>query len=188
MRAWIGSSAALLLVLGVTACERPAPPVRVSSSGAQSAAQERVTQGATERGARQGAIDASRRTALVTAAERASNAVVSISASSRREARARSPWDFFFVPERSQLVEGYGTGFVIRPDGIIVTNQHVVANAERVVVTLPDGTDLPATVLGQDPLTDIAALQVKRRGLPTVSPGRSTDLMIGEWVVALGNP
>jgi len=188
MRAWIGSSAALLLALGVTACEQPAPRVRVSSSGAQSAAQERAGQRATERGARQGAIDASRRTALVTAAQRASNAVVSISASARREARARSPWDFFFVPERSQLVEGYGTGFVIRPDGIIVTNQHVVANAERVVVTLPDGTDLPATVLGEDPLTDIAALQVKRRGLPTVSPGRSTDLMIGEWVVALGNP
>jgi S1-C subfamily serine protease len=57
-----------------------------------------------------------------------------------------------------------------------------------VVVTLADGTDLPAKVLGEDPLTDIAVLQVDRRGLPTVSTGRSTDLMIGEWVVALGNP
>src|ERR671910_1640086 len=81
-----------------------------------------------------------------------------------------------------------GSGVVIRPNGIIVTNQHVVANAERVVMTLADGTDLPATVLGEDPLTDIAVLQVKRQGLPTVSAGRSTDLMIGEWVVALGNP
>ncbi|HZA93262.1 MAG TPA: trypsin-like peptidase domain-containing protein, partial [Gemmatimonadales bacterium] len=71
---------------------------------------------------------------------------------------------------------------------IIVTNQHVVANAERVVVTLPDGSDLPATVLGEDPVTDVAVLQVRREGLPTVSVGRSTDLMIGEWVVALGNP
>jgi serine protease Do len=86
------------------------------------------------------------------------------------------------------VVEGYGTGFVIRADGIIVTNQHVVANAERVVVTLPGGTDLPATVLGEDPLTDIAVLQVKRQGLSTVSAGRSGDLMIGEWVVAMGNP
>jgi serine protease Do len=69
-----------------------------------------------------------------------------------------------------------------------VTNQHVVASAERVMVTLPDGSDLPATVLGEDPVTDIAVLRVKRDGLPTVAVGRSTDLMIGEWVVALGNP
>ncbi len=180
MRAWIGSSTALLLAFGLAACDQRAPAVKVSSAGAQAATADRV--------ARRTAIDASRRTALVTAAERASNAVVSINATSRQEARARSPWDFFFVPERSRLVEGYGTGFVIRPNGIIVTNQHVVANAERVVVTLADGTDSPAKVLGEDPLTDIAVLQVRRQGLPTVSTGRSTDLMIGEWVVALGNP
>jgi serine protease Do len=100
----------------------------------------------------------------------------------------RSPWDFFFVPEGARVVQGHGTGLVIRPGGIILTNQHVVANAERVVVTLPDGSDLPATVLGEDPVTDIAVLRVRRDNLPTVTPGRSTDLMIGEWVVALGNP
>jgi serine protease Do len=180
MRVWIGYSAALLLAFGVSACDQRSPAVKVSSAGAQAAAADRA--------APQTAIDASRRTALVTAAERASHAVVSINASARREARARSPGDFFFVPERSRLVEGYGTGFVIRPTGIIVTNQHVVANAERVVVTLADGTDLSATVLGEDPLTDIAVLQVKRQSLSPVSTGRSTDLMIGEWVVALGNP
>ena len=180
MRAWIGCSAMLLVASGVVACDDRRPPVQTSSAGAQTAVADRA--------ARQTAIDASRRTALVTAAERAANAVVSISATARQEARARSPWDFFFVPERTRLVEGYGTGFVVRPNGVIVTNQHVVANAERVVVTLADGTDLPATVLGEDPLTDIAVLQVKRQGLPTVSTGRSTDLMIGEWVVALGNP
>ena len=86
------------------------------------------------------------------------------------------------------MVQGSGTGFVVRPNGIIVTNQHVVSNAERVVVTLPDGSDLPATVMGEDPLTDIAVLKVERENLPTVALGRSTDLMIGEWVVALGNP
>jgi serine protease Do len=180
MRAWIGCSAALLLASGVIACDERRPAVQVSSEGAQATV--------ASRSARQTAIDASRRTALVTAADRASSAVVSINTTARQEARARSPWDFFFVPERTRLVDGYGTGFVIRPNGIIVTNQHVVANAERVVVTLADGPDLPATVLGQDPLTDIAVLQVKRQGLPTVSTGRSTDLMIGEWVVALGNP
>jgi serine protease Do len=170
----------LLVASGVVACDDRRPPVQTSSAGAQTAVADRA--------ARQTAIDASRRTALVTAAERAANAVVSISATARQEARARSPWDFFFVPERTRLVEGYGTGFVTRPNGVIVTNQHVVANAERVVVTLADGTDLPATVLGEDPLTDIAVLQVKRQGLSPVSTGRSSDLMIGEWVVALGNP
>jgi serine protease Do len=182
MRPWIARSAALLLTAGALGCQDAAPTVRVSTQGAQAAAP------APARVARQAAVDASRRTALVTAAERASSAVVSVSVSSRRDMRTRSPWDFFFVPDRSRLVEGYGTGFVVRPNGIIVTNQHVVANAERVVVTLPDGTDSPATVLGEDPLTDIAVLQVKRRGLATVQAGRSTDLMIGEWVVALGNP
>ena len=97
--------------------------------------------------------------------------MVSINVTSTREAPARSPWDFFFVPEGARVVQGYGTGFVVRPNGIIVTNQHVVANATKVVVTLPDGTDLPARVLGEDPLTDIAVLRVERQGLPTVAPG-----------------
>ena len=83
---------------------------------------------------------------------------------------------------------GHGTGFIVDTKGLILTNQHVVANAQKVVVTLADGTDLPARVLGEDPLTDIAVLRVDRKGLPTVTPGRSTDLMIGEWVVAMGNP
>ncbi len=56
------------------------------------------------------------------------------------------------------------------------------------MVTLPDGSDLPAKLLGEDALTDIAVIKVDRRGLPVATPGRSTDLMIGEWVVALGNP
>ncbi len=190
MRARIACSAAALLALSACDSSAPASTVQVSTAGAQAAAPQAAPRqaAAADRSTRQAGIDASRRTALVTAAERASRAVVSINAVARQAARARSGWDFFFVPERSRVVEGYGTGFVIRPAGIIVTNQHVVANADRVVVTLADGTDLPANVLGEDPLTDIAVLQVKRQNLPTVSTGRSTDLMIGEWVVALGNP
>jgi serine protease Do len=169
----------LALGMALLGCRDSPSALSVSSSGAQTAA--RVAEA-------QKAISASRRTALVAAADRVSPAVVSINVTSRQQAAARSPWDFFFVPEGARLVQGYGTGFVIRPNGIIVTNQHVVANAERVVVTLPDGSDLPATMLGEDPLTDIAVLQVKRENLPTVSLGHSNDLMIGEWVVALGNP
>ena len=169
------------LALGVAmlGCRDSPPALSRSSAGAQTAA--RVAEA-------QNAVTASRRTALVAAADRVSPAVVSINVTSRQQQAPRSPWDFFFVPEGARLVQGYGTGFIIRPNGIIVTNQHVVANAERVVVTLPDGSDLPATVLGEDPLTDIAVLRVKRDDLPTVALGRSNDLMIGEWVVALGNP
>ena len=170
----------LLLVLGVLDC-RDAPDSRLTVASAGAQASTRVAPA-------QNAIDASRRTALVTAADRVSPAVVSINVTSRQQVSPRSPWDFFFVPEGARVVQGYGTGFIIRPNGIVLTNQHVVASAERVVVTLPDGTDLPGTVLGEDPVTDIAVLRVKRDGLPTVAAGRSTDLMIGEWVVALGNP
>src|SRR3954468_25075021 len=175
-------SASLLLAIGLASigCRNaPKRELRVATAGAQ--ASSRVASA-------QNAIDVSRRTALVTAADRVSRAVVSINVTSRQQATPRSPWDFFFVPEGARVVQGYGTGFILRSSGIIVTNQHVVANAERVVVTLPDGSDLPATVLGEDPVTDIAVLRVKREALPTVAVGHSTDLMIGEWVVALGNP
>jgi serine protease Do len=173
-------TACLAVGLGVLGCQdHTEGPLVTASAGAQNPARETQVQRA---------IDASRQTALVAAAERVSPAVVSINVSSRQRVSPRSPWDFFFVPEGARVVQGYGTGFIIRPGGIIVTNQHVVANAERVVVTLPNGSDAPATVLGEDPVTDIAVLRVKQQGLPTVSLGRSTDLMIGEWVVALGNP
>jgi serine protease Do len=176
LRRW----SSLALAVTLAACgERGVPGLGVASAGAQSAAPVAEAQSG---------VNSSRRTALVAAADRVSPAVVSINVTSRQQTAPRSPWDFFFVPEGARLVEGYGTGFVIRPNGIIVTNQHVVANAERVVVTLPDGSDLPATVLGEDPLTDIAVLRVKRENLPTVLLGHSTDPMIGEWVIALGNP
>ena len=174
------SVSVLTLILALTGCgDQRLPPMRVTSAGAQTSA--RVAQA-------QIATTSARNTALVSAADRVSPAVVSINVTSRQQATRRPRWDFFFVPEGARVVQGYGTGFIIRANGIILTNQHVVSNAERVVVTLPDGSDLPATVVGEDPLTDIAVLKVARDNLPTVALGRSTDLMIGEWVVALGNP
>jgi serine protease Do len=169
----VNRSAAIALALVVGGCrERSAAAAQVSA--VQADAQASATN--------------SRKTALVAAVERASGAVVSIHVTSHQQAAPSSPWDFFFVPEGARVVQGYGTGFVIRPNGIILTNQHVVANADQVVVTLTDGSDVRAKVLGEDPLTDIAVLRVERQGLPVVTPGRSTDLMIGEWLVALGNP
>jgi serine protease Do len=190
-------SVALVLVAAVIGCRASPPPrsepssesgMAVTTSAAQVATKPPAVQGSSSTADAQRATSDSRRTALVTAAERASAAVVSINVTSHQEAPQRSPWDFFFVPEGARLVQGYGTGFVVRPNGVILTNQHVVAKAEQVVVTLSDGSDLPAKVLGEDPLTDIAILKVDRQGLTPIVPGRSTDLMIGEWVVALGNP
>jgi serine protease Do len=158
-------------------------------AGCKSANDSLIPPASAQRAAENAALSTSRRTAVVDAASRLSSAVVSITVSSRRRVIERSPWDFFFIPrETEQLVPSSGTGFIVKSDGVIITNQHVVAGAESITVTLPDGTDLPGTLVGEDPTTDIAVVRVDRRNLDVVTLGRSTDLMIGEWVVALGNP
>jgi len=156
---------------------------RPASTGRVVAAEE--TPAVAHAALRTGPVD-SRRTAIVEAAERVGPTVVSITVRSRQQV-SPSPFDFFFVPQEAEQVS-YGTGFIIRPDGTILTNQHVVSGAEGIEVTLPDGADLPAKLLGEDALTDIAVLKIERTGLKAVTVGKSTDLMIGEWVVALGNP
>ncbi len=143
-----------------------------------------------QRSAESAALSTSRRTAVVDAAARISPSVVSVTVTMLRRVADPGPWDFFFLPpqDTQQRVSSSGTGFIIRADGIVVTNQHVVSGAETITVTLSDGTDLPATLIGEDPTTDIAVVRVDRRDLPVVPRGKSTDLLIGEWVVALGNP
>ena len=149
-----------------------------------------VDQASAQRAAQNQALNASRRTAIVDAANRAAKSVVSISVLSRRRVVSQDPFDFFsfFVPQTTeQLVSGSGTGFVVRPNGVIITNQHVVDNADSITVSLPDGRDLKAKLVGEDPTTDIAVLQVDATLIPATI-GRSADVLIGEWVVALGNP
>ena len=137
------------------------------------------------------AIHESRRTAIVEAVRRASPSVVSIHVRSRRTVQPEAGffWDFFMAPSaRQELVDGFGTGFVLRADGTIVTNQHVVAEAEQVMVSFPDGTDIEARILGEDATTDVAVLKVDRPDLAVPPIGQSADLLIGEWVIAMGNP
>jgi serine protease Do len=137
----------------------------------------------------QTSVDSSRRTAIVTAVERLAPAVVSINVAARQQVAVRSSWADMFVPRyASQLVRASGTGFLIRSNGVILTNHHVVAGAEQITVTLRDGTQLPAKLVGSDPVADIAVIQVVGRGLPTAPLGKSSELMVGEWVIALGNP
>ncbi len=91
--------------------------------------------------------------------------------------------------KRKEQLEGAGSGFIIDPSGIIVTNNHVVGHADRIVVSLSDGTELPATVIGTDELTDIAVIKVKAPGpLPAVAWGDSDKVEVGDWILAAGNP
>ena len=131
----------------------------------------------------------SRQTAIVTAASRLAPAVVSVNVLRRERRLPQDPFEQFFTPRGAeQVVEGYGSGFIISADGVVITNQHVTQGAEQIVVTTRDGRDFPAKILGEDPLTDIAVLKLDATTLPTAPLGKSTDLMIGEWVVAVGNP
>ncbi len=84
---------------------------------------------------------------------------------------------------------GAGSGFVIRKDGVVLTNNHVVEHAKEITVALSDGRKLPAKVLGRDPKTDLAVLKIdSKEPLPVVQLGDSDGLAVGDWVVAIGNP
>lgn len=87
-----------------------------------------------------------------------------------------------------QEVHSLGSGFVISDDGYIVTNDHVVGNASKVVVSMTNGEHVDAEIIGKDPVSDIALLKINKSGLPFFRLGNSDDVIIGEWVIALGNP
>jgi serine protease Do len=102
----------------------------------------------------------------------------------------RDPWfKYFFSPQiREREVKGSGSGVVISPDGYILTNDHVVENATKIIVTLPGGKEYDAEVIGMDNLTDLALLKLDGKNFPFIEIADSDQLIIGEWVVALGNP
>ena len=81
-----------------------------------------------------------------------------------------------------------GTGFIVLPNGYVVTNHHVVDGARSVFVRLFDGREYEAEIVGEDALTDIAVLRIDETNLPTASLGDSDQMRVGEWVLAIGNP
>jgi serine protease Do len=102
-----------------------------------------------------------------------------------------NPFMQFFYGGRNNKpreVSGYGSGVIISADGYIITNNHVVENAETVEVTLNDNRSFTAKVIGRDPSSDIALLKVKAENLPFIKWGDSEQLKLGEWVLAVGNP
>jgi S1-C subfamily serine protease len=134
-------------------------------------------------------IDASRSTAIVRAAERAAPAVVNVSVIRQQQVRPRTMYESFFIgPNRQRRTAGWGSGVVVREDGIVLTNHHVVREADQIKVTLPDGRDFTAELVGSDPVADIAVLRIPGDDLPVAPVGSSDGLLIGEWAVAIGNP
>ena len=141
--------------------------------------------------ASQDTIDASRRTAIVRAAERVAPAVVSVNVMRRETLQARTMWESFFMPPgASREVAGLGSGFIIDANGHVLTNEHVVRGASEIVVTLRDGRDFAAELIGTDEVTDLALLKLAggAGGLPVAPLGSSRNLIIGEWAIAIGNP
>ena len=142
-----------------------------------------------------GAADDERRTPVVRAVEQTRPAVVNISAEQVVVVQ-RDPFfeqffnDFFEArPRRERYTRtSLGSGVIVRPDGYVLTNAHVVARGQRIKVVLADERELDARVVGVDADADIAVLKVEAGTLPHLEFGNSEDLMIGETVIAIGNP
>jgi serine protease Do len=137
--------------------------------------------------------------------ENASPAVVNISTKQNQPVRGAQPQmpdlegippmfrDFFEhgmpqQPERQRETQSLGSGFIISEDGYVLTNNHVVADADEIMVRLPDRSEMQAKLIGADPRSDVALLKIEGDGLPTVKIGKSEELKSGEWVVAIGSP
>ncbi len=126
------------------------------------------------------------------AAERTIHGVVHVKTLRERERREiQDPFDFFFGPRDQEEPEpelGFGSGVIVTDDGYIVTNYHVIQEADEIEVTLHDQRTFTAEVIGEDPNTDIAMLKIEANNLNYIPFGNSDELRIGEWVLAVGNP
>lgn len=139
----------------------------------------------------------SRVNAIVLAAQKVSPAVVSVVVTQVRLV-SYDPFDFFgfddffrdFFPRHTlrQEIKSLGSGVIVDPKGYIVTNAHVVNNATKIRVTLPDNRSFDADIVGIDPDRDLALLKISGENLPAATLGNSDDLLIGEWAIAIGNP
>ncbi|MCX6997299.1 MAG: trypsin-like peptidase domain-containing protein [Kiritimatiellaeota bacterium] len=128
--------------------------------------------------------------AVADAVERVMPAVVVVRTEAVQMHLARDPFRgrLYRIPER---LAGQGSGAIIRKDGYVLTSHHVVKDAQQIEVALPDGTKFAAKVVGRDPLTDLAVLQIEQAGgrtFPVIEPGDSDKLRVGEFVIAIGSP
>jgi serine protease Do len=135
-----------------------------------------------------GGVSDSRRTAITSAVALVSPAVVTVQTTVVEQVRPDEFARLFGAREATRITPGLGTGFIVRKDGVIVTNAHVIAGADSISVMLRDGTVYPAKRLGTDETNDIAVIKIEAKDLPVVKLGNSADLLVGEWSIAIGNP
>ncbi|MBK8946977.1 MAG: trypsin-like peptidase domain-containing protein [Ignavibacteriae bacterium] len=128
----------------------------------------------------------SRENIITSTVKNVSSAIVGINVTQTRY--FRDPYSFFFDRVYERQIPGVGSGAIISPDGYIITNDHVAGDADKIVVTMTDGTEYKAELVGTDQSSDIALLKINARNLPYIQFGNSDDILIGEWVIALGNP
>jgi len=140
-------------------------------------------------------VSSGRRNAITRAVNIASPAVVGINVMELRQYRQWSPWgddpffrQFFGDRTVTQQVPSLGSGFIISADGYILTNDHVAGNAKEITVTVTGGQQFKAELVGTDLISDVALLKVDAKNLPYMRLGNSDDVMVGEWVIAMGNP
>ena len=162
-----------LLAFAVVGCSHAPPPSSAQSSGVSVPTTAQVS--------------ASRQNAITAAVARVSPAVVTVQTEAVDQS-PQDPFDMFFGRAQPRTQAGLGTGFVVRSDGVIVTNAHVIAGADTVSVMMRDGTVYPARVLGSDVTNDLAVIKIDAKNLPDVKLGNSNQLLIGEWAIAIGNP
>ncbi|HET7434698.1 MAG TPA: trypsin-like peptidase domain-containing protein [Thermoanaerobaculia bacterium] len=136
-------------------------------------------------------VSTARRTPIVVVAHNVLPSVVNIQTEATIRQRQTDPFfdPFgFFGGDRTYTSQSLGSGFIWSADGIIVTNNHVVEGASRITVNFQDGSNVPAKLVGVDPDSDVAVLRVESKKLVAAPIGTSSDLMIGESVIAVGNP
>jgi serine protease Do len=138
-------------------------------------------------------ISNQRRNAITRAVASASPAVVGINVTEIREYTYRDPFSQFFGQYfgnrvLKQEVKGLGSGFLVSADGYILTNDHVAGNAKEITVTMTNRSRFKAKLIGTDLVSDISLLKIEGKDLPYVKLGNSDDVIIGEWVIAMGNP
>ena len=125
------------------------------------------------------------------AAENGVKAVVHVKTEMEVETYSANPFYYFFYGDRGaqkQPVLGFGSGVIISPDGYIVTNNHVIEDAQKIQVTLDDKRTFRAELVGADPNTDLALLKIKAKDLPYLKFGDVNKVRLGDWVLAIGNP
>ncbi len=198
-KTWLGATA---LVLSSSLMTGAIMTNKISVASTAQAAPQLPVVASAQTAAPAGLVD------LTTAAERSVNSVVYIKVTKnavRQRVTVRDPFEDFFGDffgfggrgqgqGRQQEIEtqpkrqGAGSGVIISADGYIVTNNHVVAGADEILVKLNDNTEYKGRIIGLDETTDLALVKVEAKNLPAITIGNSDALKIGEWVLAVGNP